>query len=52
MTDETSLQGAQNWYNLLKDQIDPTSIVLAVVGNKADDVERTEVGKKDAAALG
>ena len=52
MTDETSLQGAQNWYQMLKEQIDPQSLVLACVGNKADDVERTEVSTKDVSTLG
>ena len=48
VTDETSLQGAQNWYSMLKEQIDPEGLVVALIGNKADDVERTEVSKKDA----
>ena len=52
VTDDTSLQGAQNWYSMLKEQIDPESLVVALIGNKADDVERTEVSKKDAAVLG
>jgi len=43
LTDETSIQGAQNWYNMLKEQIDPQGLVVAVVGNKSDDVERCEV---------
>lgn len=52
VTDSSSLQGAQNWYSMLKDQIDPESLVVALIGNKTDDFERAEVGKKDAQALG
>ena len=37
---------------MLKDQIDPESLVVALIGNKTDDFERAEVGKKDAQALG
>lgn len=52
LSDSTSLQGAQNWYNMLKEQIDPQSLVVAAIGNKEDDVERIEVDKKDASAFG
>ena len=52
VTDSSSLQGAQNWYSMLKDQIDPESLVVALIGNKTDDFERAEVSKKDAQALG
>ena len=37
---------------MLKDQIDPESLVVALIGNKTDDLERAEISKKDAQALG
>ncbi len=38
---------AHDWFNRLKEQIDLSTVVVALVGNKSDDVERTEVSKKD-----
>ena len=43
---------AEAWYARLKEQIDPATLALAVIGNKSDDIDRAEVNKKDGEALG
>lgn len=52
ITDGESLSGAQEWYNLLAQQADLNTLVLALVGNKSDDIERAEVSRKDAQLVG
>ena len=50
ITDSQSLEEAHEWYNRMQQQIDPKGIVIALVGNKSDDIERQEVSKADMAA--
>ena len=43
ITDAASVSEAESWYERLKDQIDPQTLALAVIGNKSDDIDRAEV---------
>lgn len=52
ITDRASVEEAEAWYARLKDQIDPEQLVLAVIGNKSDDIDRAEVNNKDGKDLG
>mmetsp|Transcript_42350 Transcript_42350/g.55823 ORF Transcript_42350/g.55823 Transcript_42350/m.55823 type:complete len:92 (+) Transcript_42350:157-432(+) len=40
ITDAQSISEAHDWYNRLREQIDPKGIAIALVGNKSDDIER------------
>lgn len=46
-TDAASLTEAHEWYNRMRDQINPDQVVMCLVANKADDIERQEVTRKD-----
>ena len=43
-----SLDQVKDWFKLLSDIIDPESLVIALVGNKCDDINRQEVALRDA----
>ncbi len=45
--ESNTMNEAHDWFNRLKEQIDLSNVVVALVGNKSDDFERTEVSKKD-----
>lgn len=47
ITDAGSMNEAHEWFNRMKEQVDLNQIVIALVGNKSDDPERTEISKKD-----
>ena len=51
LTDVDSLKSAQEWYDQVMNQVDITELTIALVGNKADDIDRVEVSKKDADKL-
>ena len=51
LTDRDSLTAAEDWYNQVCQQVDIKSLVVALVGNKSDDIERQEVGKKESENL-
>ena len=50
LTDSQSMTEAHDWYDRMKEQIDPSGIVVALIGNKSDDIERQEVSKADLAS--
>ena len=43
-----SLDAVSEWYKLLSEIIDPESLVIALVGNKCDDIHKQEVSLRDA----
>lgn len=43
-----SLDSVTEWYNLLTEIIDPETLVIALVGNKCDDIHKQEVSLRDA----
>ena len=43
-----SLDSIKEWHKLLCDIIDPENLVIALVGNKCDDINRQEVALRDA----
>lgn len=47
-TYEESLDGCKIWYNMLKEHIDPKELVIALVGNKSDNVDNVQVSVKSA----
>ena len=51
LTDRDSLSAAEDWYNQVSNQVDIKSLVVTLVGNKSDDIERQEVGKKESENL-
>ena len=51
MTDLDSLAAAEEWHSQVCPQVDIKDLVVALVGNKSDDIERQEVGKKEAENL-
>ena len=46
-----SLDQCNEWYKLLADMVDPETLVLALVGNKCDDIHKQEVSLRDAQKL-
>lgn len=40
LTDRSSLQAAEDWWNQVTQQIDTAGLAIALVGNKSDDIER------------
>ena len=40
LTDLDSIKSAQEWYEQVCNQVDITELVIALVGNKADDLDR------------
>ena len=43
-----SLEQINEWYKLLTDTIDPSTLVIALIGNKCDDIHKQEVSLRDA----
>ena len=39
LTDVDSLKSAQEWYDQVMNQVDITELTIALVGNKADDID-------------
>lgn len=48
LTDIDSLKSAEEWYDQVCNQVAVEELVIALVGNKVDDIDRQEISKKDA----
>ena len=46
-----SLEQIKDWYKLLTDTVDPANLVIALIGNKCDDIHKQEVSLRDAQAV-
>ena len=51
MTSIESFEGVQNWFRMVEDHLDPSNTVIAIVGNKCDNIEMSAIKLTEAKAL-